>query len=370
MDGGVGMMESGLAALSTVLKAGVEEHSGEPSAEALTALRASGLTGAVIPVRYGGIGGDATVTNRLVTEVARLDASLAIVLFQHLAVSARISESGSDDQRAELLPRLATGEWLAASAWSESGAGADKKNLSTRAVLDGDGTWVLTGSKAFTTGAGLADIYLVLAQTDAVTDTTTTYGSAGQTFFLVDAKDPGLRTDLGIDLEGMRTSATGFVQLDGARVGPGGVLGAVGEAPSIISKVRESGATLGAVSVGIAQAAYDEAAAQVSKRGGLDQQVNRHRLVDLRVKVEAARAIVGYAGSRSSDDPGLTTLYSKLFASATAEEVCHQAQNLLGSGGYIRTNPINRLARDARAVALMGPTNDLCRELVSAGWRP
>jgi alkylation response protein AidB-like acyl-CoA dehydrogenase len=370
MAAGVGVIEPELAVLKPQSRKTEPEtdNYGGPGAEALASLRSSGLLGTMIPAEYGGLGGDATLANRVVAETAQRDPSLAIVLFQHLAVSARIAEWGTQRQRSALLPRLADGTWLAASAWSETGAGADKKNLSTRAERRDDG-WVLSGAKSFTTGAGLADIYLVLAQTDEIADTQTTYGAAGQTFYLVKAETPGIWAELGFELDGMCASATGFVQLEGCRVGPDDVLGAVGEAPRIIASVRESGVTLGAVSVGIAQAAYNLTADQLAKRGGLTHQVTRHRLVDLRVKVEAARAIVEHAGRCASEDPGLTTLYSKLFASVEAEQVCQQAQSLLGSAGYVRSNPINQLARDARAVALMGPTNDLCRELVSASWK-
>lgn len=340
-----------------------------PDAALLAGLRVSGLTGLSVPREYGGAGGDAVAANRAVADVARHHPSLAIVLFQHLAVCARIADWGTARQRATMLPELAAGTTLAASAWSEPDAGADKKNLSTTAEPQPDGSWLLSGVKAFATGAGLADLYLVLARTGEQSGASTSYGAAGQTFFLVRAGTPGLGTESGLDLDGMRASATGLVRLTRSRVTADDVLGDVGDAARIIASVRESGVTLGAVSVGIAEAGYELAAEHLARRGGLAHQVNRHRLVDLRVRVEAARAIVERAGRRTGDDPGLVTLYSKLFASAEAEAVCRQAQSLLGSAGFLRSHPINRLARDARAVALMGPTNDLCRELVSASWQ-
>jgi alkylation response protein AidB-like acyl-CoA dehydrogenase len=340
-----------------------------PSPQSLTLLRDSGLLGTIVPAEYGGLGGDALSSNQVVTGVARVDPSLAIIAFQHFAVSARIADWGTPEQRAQWLPRLAAGTMLAASAWSETGAGADKKSLSTTAVRDATADdWLVTGVKSFATGAGVADLYLILAQTQENAESTSIYGRAGQTFFLIEAGAEGLSTDTGFALDGMRGSATGSVILDRCRVTARGVLGEVGDAPRIISTVRESGATLGAVSAGIAQAAYELAAEHAAKRGAMQQQAVRHRLVDLRAQVEAVEAAVERAGARTGADPGLSTLYSKLFASAAAEEICLQAQRLLGSAGYLRSNPLNRLARDARAVALMGPTNDLCRELVSAGW--
>jgi alkylation response protein AidB-like acyl-CoA dehydrogenase len=347
------------------------DHAGQPAAEALETLRGSAILGTVIPEEYGGLGGDAVESNRCVTRVARHNASIAIILFQHFAVSSRIVEWGSPQQKETTLPRLATGQWLAASAWSESGAGAHKRNLAARATRQSDGSWLLDGTKSFATGAGIADVYLVLAQDDQAEpsrNAESAYGGAGQTFFLIEAGNPGIVPDLSLDLIGMRGSATGFLQLRECAVPTNAVLGPVGETSEIIAGVRESGATLGAVSVGIAQAAYDIGHQHAVKRGLLEHQAFRHRLVDLNTRIEAAVGLVEYAGRRESTHAGMTTLHSKVFASETSEQVIREIATLLGSSGFVRDHQINRLAHDARAVALMGPTNDLCRELVSMPW--
>jgi alkylation response protein AidB-like acyl-CoA dehydrogenase len=183
---------------------------------------------------------------------------------------------------------------------------------------------------------------------------------------LVEAENPGLVPTDVLDLVGMRTSATGFIELRSCRVGAEALLGPEGEAARIISTVRESGATLGAVSVGIAEAALEILLEHAHKRSLTSQQAVRHRIVDLATRIEAARAIVERSGRKDSDDPGMTTLYSKLFASTVGESVVAEVHRMLGSTGFVRTHPINRLGHDARAISLMGPTNDLCRELVSA----
>ncbi|HET6706121.1 acyl-CoA dehydrogenase family protein [Amycolatopsis sp.] len=348
--------------------AAAADEAGRPAPEVLAALRDSPLPGLVVPKRYGGAGADALESNRMIARIARHDPSTAIIAFQHMAVCSRIAEWGSDAQRAELLPKLASGEWLAASAWSESGAGAAKKNLSTIADELPGGGWTVSGGKAFTTGAGITDVYLVLAQSTPVTDDDSAYGSGGQSFFLVPATNPGIEPDLSLDLVGMRASATGFVELKDCRLGPEALLGPRDAASTIIAGVRQSGATLGAVSAGIAEAAWDLGFQAAQRKSLLDLQAVRHRLVDLRGQVESARALVERAGRRDGADPGEVTLHSKIHASQVAEEVVASVARLLGSTGYVVTNPINRMARDARAVALMGPTNDLSRELVSLPW--
>ncbi|HWR48007.1 MAG TPA: acyl-CoA dehydrogenase family protein [Pseudonocardiaceae bacterium] len=353
--------------LSTLRRvANTADELGRPLPEVLDVVRGCGVLGLVIPVRYGGMGRDTVAVNRVVTDVAREDASTAIILFQHFAVSARITDWGNEEQKRTLLPRAASGEWILASAWSETGAGADKRRIATTAERQPDGGWTLDGAKSFTTGAGIADLYLVLAKSGEDEYGTSIYGAGGQSFFLVEAETPGVVPGHGLDLVGMRASATGFVQLRSCRVSADALLGPEGEATRIIDTVRESGATLGAVSVGIAEAAYDILVDHVIKRGLTSQQAIRHRIVNLATQIEAARAIVERSGRRDAADPGMTTLYSKLFASTTSETVVAEVHRMLGSTGFVRTHPVNRLGHDARAVALMGPTNDVCRELVSA----
>ncbi|MEV7770847.1 acyl-CoA dehydrogenase family protein [Kitasatospora sp. NPDC086791] len=338
--------------------------------ETLTAeLGQAGLFGVAVPAAYGGFGGDATLVNHVVAEVARVNPSAAIMLFQHYAVSARIDEWGDEAQQARLLPALAKGDLLAASGWSEPGVGAAKKRLNTTAQRLPDGRWRLDGAKSFTTSAGVAGLYLILARTsDSVDESSSGYGSDGQTFFLVPAGDEGLRPDLSLDLIGMRGSATGFVSLHGCVVGDEDRLGPVGEATRIIATVRRTGATLGAVSLGIAAALLDLTVEQIKRRRQPPDGVTCFRLVDLATRIEATRAVIDRAGRRDAADPGLATLHSKLFATETAEQVGVEVARLLGSAGYVVANRINGLMADARAVAHMGPTNDLCRELVSATW--
>ncbi|ONI86901.1 acyl-CoA dehydrogenase [Actinosynnema sp. ALI-1.44] len=340
-------------------------RSGQPDRAVLDEVRRSGLLAAGVPVEYGGSGGDAALVNQVVERVATVNPSVAIIVFQHFAVSARITEWGTGSQKDRLLPRLARGDLLAASAWSEPGAGAAKKKISTTATPLPGGRWVLDGAKSFTTGAGVADLYLVLAGTGPPHENTRSdYGSAGQSFFLVPAESRGVVPDLSMDLVGMRGSATGFVTLRRCEVSDADRLGPVGHAPAIIAGVRESGVTLGAVSVGIGQALLDLAAARVA-----NGKLPAARLVDLATRVEAARALVTCAGQRVSPNVGMTTLHSKLFASVVAEQVGSEVARLMGSAGYVVGNEVNRLLADARAVALMGPTNELCRELVTNAWR-
>ncbi|MFI5932121.1 acyl-CoA dehydrogenase family protein [Actinoplanes sp. NPDC051494] len=347
------------------------EHSavtGEPDPKLLQQVRESGLLATAVPAEFGGAGGTAVDVNRVVRLLATGNPSLAIIVFQHFAVCSRIAEWGDDEQRAALLPRLADGTLLAASAWSEPGAGAAKQRISTVGRRRDEGGWSITGTKAFATGATVADLYLVLVQTGDPGQPTAGYGAAGQTFFLVEAGNPGLVADLGLDLTGMRGSATGVVSLRDCVVPDTARLGPEGAATRIIAGVRESGATLGAVGAGIAEAALELLLEHARRRGTITAAVTRQRLVELGTRVEAVRAVIERAGARTAEDPGLTTLHSKLYASRAAEDICAEVARSLGASGYVVAAPINRLLADARAVALMGPTDELCRDLVGAAW--
>jgi alkylation response protein AidB-like acyl-CoA dehydrogenase len=353
--------------LETLAETAAEaDRLGRPVARAVAQLRASEAVGVLVPVEYGGRGEGPAAANAYVARVAAVDPSTAIILAQHYAVCARVQEWGSAEQRRTALPRLARGEWLAASAWSEQGVGAAKRRLGTWAHRHAGG-WRITGSKAFTTSAGLADLYLVLAQTAEDTGDTASYGSSSQSFFLVPAAD-GVRCRADLDLVGMRGSATGAVEFAGCELPATAILGAEGGAARIIAGVRQSGLTLGAVSVGVAQAALDLAGDRLRRRGPAAVRSAQGQLCEMEMRLEAARGLVERAGRRSGPDPGRTVLHSKVFAARTAERVCRDALRLVGSAGYLRGEPAERLHRDARAVALMGPTNDLCWELLSQAW--
>lgn len=338
----------------------------QPAREALEILRGARLFAAPVPHSYGGLGLDAGALNRVVERLAWIDGSLAIVLFQHFAVTTRIADWGIAALRDAVLPRLASGAWLAASAWSETGAGADKRSLATTAVPSANGGWMLEGAKSFVTGGELAAVILVLATTSAARGGEAgLYGAPGQSFFIVETALPGVRRERGPDLVGMRGSATGLLALERCELGADALLGPLGEATRVIVSVRMHGLTLGAVAVGLAQRACEMAEEQLLGRGLLRHQATRHRLADLRAQVGAARAMVESVAPATEAERGTLSLQSKIVASERAEAVVADCQRLLGSAGFMRGHAINRIANDVRAVGLMGPTNDLCREILS-----
>ncbi|WP_331720332.1 acyl-CoA dehydrogenase family protein [Streptomyces sp. NBC_00209] len=345
--------------------AALSARSGEPDRAAVAELRASGLLAVAVSEAYGGAGGRAADVNRMVEEVAVVNPSLAIIAFQHCSVAARIGEWGSAAQKAQLLPRLADGTWLAASAWSEGGGRPGSGGPRSTAVREESGGWVLHGAKAFTTGACLADVYLVQVRDARPAVEPAPGGGPRPTFFVVPARTEGLVAELGLDLAGMRGSATGTVSLTDCRVRDANRLGAVGAGQEIVAGAHRSGAGLGAVAVGIAQAALDEVTGYAHRHGLMGRQSFRYRLAELTTRLEAARAMVERAGAGTAPRPDLATLRSKLFASTAAEDICLEAGRLMGSAGYASESAVAGLLADARGVALMGPSNELCHRLLA-----
>ncbi|MFK0203852.1 acyl-CoA dehydrogenase family protein [Streptomyces lavendulae] len=347
-------------------RAEASDEQGRTDPRSLDALRASGVLALAVPREYGGPGADGRAVNDAVRLVAEADASLAIVLFLHCAVTARLARWGSEHQKERYLHAIAAGDCLAASVWSEQNAGASKARLATTAVADGPGTWRIDGSKTFATGAGIADVYLVLAQTSTEAGKGG-YGSTAQSLFLVDAATAGVRSRPGPDLVGMRSSATGLVSFEDCRVAEGARLGRAAQTPEIISHPHHLGYTLGAVGVGIARAALDSALTEAADRGLLEHQAVRHALAEVEASVEAAHALVDRAGARALQHRGFRiALLAKAHASAVAESACARLQRVLGSAAFVATHPVNRLARDARAIAHMGPPTHLCHEMAGA----
>ncbi|MER5985965.1 acyl-CoA dehydrogenase family protein [Streptomyces sp. NPDC001787] len=343
-----------------------DDAGGRPSDTALDALRGSGLLRLPVPAEYGGLGGSWRDVNAAITSLSRVDASMGIILFLHHAAVSRIIGWGSEEQKKRCLTAVTRDGQIFASSWSEPGAGAAKQHIATTATARADGGWELSGAKTFTTGAGVADLYLILARTGDSGPATGSYGQTNQGIFVVEAAGAGFGVDGVLDLAGMRRSATGLIRLDAYTAGSGDMLALSTDTPTVIGHPHVLGLTLGAVALGVAETAHDLALEAARRRSLVDSPLYRHLLFELGSRLAAVRGVVD-AATRPDGDRTVPALTAKVFASETAEAICRGAQEIAGSAAFSRAHPLNRLAQDARAVTLMGPPNYLCRELVTAG---
>ncbi len=335
------------------------------SEASVAALRESGLLAMMVPQEHGGWGWDAAAANAAIEEVAHADPSVAIMLYLHCAVVARIDAFGSPAQCKRWFEHVAQDRWLAASAWSEPGSTADKRVLSTTAVRDSAGDWVVTGGKTFATSATVADFLIVLVQLPedglAAPGDAGGYGGSSQGLVLIPASAPGVNVpQVTMDMAGMRGSGTGMAEFRDVVVSDCDLLCQYEQTGPAMQLPHTLGLTLGAVSVGAAQYAFDLALRQLSAKDRLDDAEIRVQLARLAVTIEAARSMVGDLGAHAPYQNTALAYAVKVFASTTSQDVCAAVRSLLGSAGYLRGHEINRVSRDCDAVMHMGPPNYLC----------
>ncbi len=321
---------------------------------------------------YGGTGTGTLMLNIAVEEIAKADASTALILMIQDLGTLPIRLHGSEELRRRFLPRCATGELSPAFALSEAEAGSDAGGLQTTATRDGD-EWVINGSKAWITNSGIADFYCVFAVTDR------SAGHAhGITAFVVEADRPGFSVGKLEHKLGIRASPTGSPVFDNVRVPQANVIGEVGQGFKVaMSTLDRSRLGVAAQALGIAQGATDYAVAYARERRAFGQPINsfqaiQFKLADMETKCAAGRELLYQACCRADrEDPelGKYSAMAKLFCSDTAMEVTVEAVQVLGGYGYVNDYPVERMMRDAKITQIYEGTNEIQRLVVARSLR-
>jgi len=321
-----------------------------------------------IPQAYGGQGADHVTQAVMIEEIARVCASTSLALLISKLGMTPVMAWGSDELKRRYLPRVASGEAQASYCLSEPDAGSDVAAMTTRAVRDGN-SYVITGTKAWITNAGISDTYTVFAKTDPDA------GHRGITAFVVEA-DWGVSVTKLEHKLGVRGSPTGQIVLDEVRVPIENRIGEEGQGFYIaMGTLDRSRPTIGAQAVGIAQGALDAAVAYGAQRHQfghpiVENQGIQFMVADLATQIEAARTLV-YRACALIDEhnpgPELTRLgaMAKLFASDTAMRVTTDALQLLGGYGYTTDFPLERMFRDAKITQIYEGTNQIQRIVIA-----
>lgn len=334
--------------------------------EGVKALAASGLLGLMVPRAYGGQGEGPATCARVLEELAAGCASTAAIYLFHSQVVRRLLDVATPAQQERCLPGLAAGK-LGASSWTEPGSGADKHGLATTAVRSLGG-FAVSGRKSFCTGAGEAAIYTVLVRMPGAGNREgEAFGRGDQAFVILHGGMPGLSFGGHWDGMGLRGTATGELICERCRVPADQLLGAEGDGPRIMALNRRSGLHPGLIGLGIARAALDAASQYVGHHGHGQHQAVRFMLAEADMRLAAARALAYEAADLAqagAPEAGAASLRAKVVASEAAVAVTDLAVQLFGGRGYLREYPAERHYRDARALALMGPTSELCREML------
>jgi len=330
-------------------------------------LGALGLLGVFVPTEFGGSGLGYLANAVIMEEIARQDGATALLLAAHNGLcTAHLLVAASAEPRARYLPKLATGEWVGAWALTEPGSGSDAAALRTRAVPDGDG-WRISGEKMFITNGARARLFVILARSAAGA------GTKGISAYLVERDAPGLTVGAKEDKLGMRGSDTVALGLDDVRVGPAALLGQPGQGFVDALKVLERGRVgIGALSVGLARGALEEALAYASERqafGGplADKQAIQFKLADMATRVSAARLLVHQAAvALDRGEPGRwRAAMAKLFASEMATQVALDAIQIHGGYGYTKELPVERYLRDAKLCEIGEGSSEIQRIVIA-----
>jgi alkylation response protein AidB-like acyl-CoA dehydrogenase len=331
--------------------------------------RENDLFGIMYDEEYGGIGASALMTLVTIEELSKVCATSGLIIAVQELGSLGIKLAGTDEQKSRFLPRLASGEWLAAYALTEPGSGSDSAAMRTTARLEGD-EYVLNGGKRFITNAGVASVYVVFAKTDP------TAGHVGITAFVVEADAPGFEVGRIEPKMGIKGSTTGEVFFNNCRIPAANLLGAEGDGFKIAMRILDrSRPGIGAQGLGLAQGATDYAVEYARSRETMGKPIAQHQLIagmlaDMETRCEAARGLLYKVGQMIDEDetgPELTKLsaMSKLYCTDVAMEVTTDAVQVLGGYGYIQEYPVERMMRDAKITQIYEGTNQIQRLVIA-----
>jgi glutaryl-CoA dehydrogenase (non-decarboxylating) len=347
--------------------AGAWDRAGRIPAEILGELRRRGYLGAALARELGGGGVDPITYGLLTEEIGRGCSSLRSLLTVHDMVSEAVRRWGSPRLKADVLPRLARAELLAALALSEPDVGSDAAGVETAAERDGD-AFVLTGRKRWITFGMLADVFLVLARCD------------GQlAAFLVPADSPGLAREPITTVVGTRAAQLAELTFHGCRVAADRLVGRLGFGFShVASTALDHGRySVAWGAVGIAQACLDACLAYTASRHQFGQPLAKHQLVqrhltEMIVNTRAARLLcyqAGYRRAQGSPEAATDTLIAKYFASRAATRAANAAVQLHGANGLSQDYPVERYLRDAKVTEIIEGSTQI-QQIAIASYPP
>lgn len=341
------------------------ERRGEFPREVIRTLGRSGLLSLPYPAAYGGADQPYEVYLQVLEVLASRWLAVAEAVSVHTLACYPLAAHGTGAQRDALLPAMLGGELLGAYCLSEPAGGSDPGAMTTRATRDGD-AYVVTGTKAWTTHAGVADFYDVFCRTGGT-------GPAGISCLLADAETAGIVPQPREKTMGLHASPVAQIAFDDARVGANRLLGAEGGGFAIAMQALDAGRLgIAACAVGLAQAALDYAVGYARERQQFGQPVIDFQgvgflLADAATQIAAARALTLAAARRKDAGHPYSTeaAKAKLFATDVAMRVTTDAVQVLGGYGYVADHPVERYMREAKVLQIVEGTNQIQRLVIA-----
>lgn len=344
------------------------DQSGQLRKEALKRMPTLGLLGLQVPEAYGGAALDAISAAIAIEEIGRACGSTGLSVAAHNSLCCfPIVQWGRDELKERVLPVLTGGEVLGSLALTEPGAGSDlKRGVQTVAIRDGD-HWVIKGGKAWITNASLAPVIVALVRTEVDA------GSHGFSLVAVPTDAEGVTVHPPEKKMGLRGSPTHAISFDDVRVPASDLLGNEGQGFRMAMKILDGGRIgIGALSVGLAQAAFDEATSYAKVRETFGVPIAEHqgiqwKLADMATQIEAARLLVLRAAwlKDHGSSFGKEAAMAKLFASEVAERVAFEAIQIHGGYGYSQEYPVERIYRDQRLMSIGEGTSEVLRTVIA-----
>lgn len=338
----------------------------EQSPEYIQSLRELGLFGLIIPEEYGGIGLSNTGYSRVLQQVTRYDGSTSLTVGAHSSIGMKgLLLFGTPEQKAKYLPKLATGETIAAFCLTEPGSGSDAASIKTAAVKQADGSWLLNGEKLWITNGPLADFFTVFAKTDS---------AAGKITGFIVERGPGLSNGPHEDKLGIRASATSTVSFNNVRVPAENVLGEEGKGFKVAMAILNNGRTgLGGGCVGAMKRAIALAVQQSKDRKQFGRSISEFHLIkekiaQMTIQCFASESVVSMVSSyidAGVHDYSVEAAISKIFVSESLWQVGNEALQIAGGNGYMKEFPYERIIRDSRINLIFEGTNEILRLYVA-----
>jgi alkylation response protein AidB-like acyl-CoA dehydrogenase len=326
-----------------------------------------GFLGVLFPEEYGGSELTYGDYAAIVEELAAVDGSVALSLAAHNSLgSNHIYQFGTEAQRRRYVPKLASGQWLAAWGLTEAEAGSDAGGTRTTAVRDG-GDWVLNGSKNFITNASVGQVAVLMAVTNR------SAGRHGISAFIVELDNPGIRVGKKENKLGMRASDTCTLVMEDCRVRADALLGAEGSGFVDSMKILDGGRiSIAALSVGIARGAYEASLKYAKERRQFGRPIAEFEaiqfyLADMATEIDAARLLTSRAASMK-DAGGEVTRFSaqaKLYASEVAVRATERAVQIHGGYGFIKDFPVEKFYRDVKLCTIGEGTSEIQRLVIA-----
>jgi len=326
-----------------------------------------GLMGMTIPQNYGGAGIDRVSYMIALEEISRVCGSTGIIVEAHNSLGVgHIYEKGTEEQRKNYLPKLTSGEAIAAWALTEPNAGSDAAGGLTTAVLDGN-EWVLNGTKQFITSGNIAEVTIVMAMTDKKK------GAKGISAFIVEKDTPGFKVGQLEDKLGLRGSGTAELIIEDCRVPKESLLGEEDMGFIGAMNILDRGRTaIGAMAVGIARGAFEDSVEYAQQRQQFGRPIGKFqaiqwKIADMATEIDAARLLVYRAAFMEDQNVRFTkeAAMAKLFASEMAMRATRNAIQVYGGYGFTRDYPLERYFRDIKLCEIGEGTSEVQRMVIA-----